>query len=65
MDDGSVKTFSGYRAQHNDSVGPTIGGVRFHPKVNVDEVKALSMWMSMKCGIAGFTFWRWKGWSYL
>lgn len=52
MDDGSVKIFSGYRAQHNDSVGPTIGGVRFHPKINDDEIKALSMWMSLKCGIA-------------
>lgn len=43
MDDGSVKIFSGYRAQHNDSVGPTIGGVRFHPKINDDDIKALSM----------------------
>ncbi|MEH7253201.1 Glu/Leu/Phe/Val dehydrogenase [Neobacillus niacini] len=61
MDDGSVKTFSGYRAQHNDSVGPTIGGVRFHPKVNKDEVKALSMWMSLKCGIADLPFGGGKG----
>src|SRR3954453_11889756 len=42
MDDGSVKTFSGFRVQHNDSVGPTIGGVRFHPKVNDDEIKAFA-----------------------
>ena len=61
MDDGSVKTFSGYRAQHNDSVGPTIGGVRFHPNVNEDEVKALSMWMSLKCGIADLPFGGGKG----
>ena len=61
MDDGSVKTFSGFRAQHNDSVGPTIGGVRFHPKVNEDEVKALPMWMSMKCGIADLPFGGGKG----
>lgn len=61
MDDGSVKIFSGYRAQHNDSVGPTIGGVRFHPKINDDDIKALSMWMSMKCGIAGLPFGGGKG----
>src|SRR4051794_15246927 len=51
MDDGSVKIFSGFRAQHNDSVGPTIGGIRFHPMINENEVKALAMWMSLKCGI--------------
>jgi glutamate dehydrogenase len=61
MDDGSVKVFTGYRAQHNDSVGPTIGGVRFHPKINEDEVKALSMWMSLKCGIADLPFGGGKG----
>jgi glutamate dehydrogenase len=61
MDDGSVKIFSGYRAQHNDSVGPTIGGVRFHPKVNDNDIKALAMWMSMKCGIAGLPFGGGKG----
>ncbi|SDI04997.1 glutamate dehydrogenase [Alteribacillus bidgolensis] len=46
MDDGKVKIFTGYRAQHNDAVGPTKGGVRFHPDVNEEEVKALSLWMS-------------------
>ena len=51
MDDGSVKIFTGYRAQHNDAVGPTKGGVRFHPDVTEDEVKALSIWMSLKSGI--------------
>jgi glutamate dehydrogenase len=61
MDDGSVKVFTGFRAQHNDSVGPTIGGVRFHPKINEDEVKALSMWMSLKCGIANLPFGGGKG----
>lgn len=61
MDDGSVKVFTGYRAQHNDSVGPTIGGVRFHPKINEDEIKALSMWMSLKCGIADLPFGGGKG----
>jgi glutamate dehydrogenase len=61
MDDGSVKIFSGFRAQHNDSVGPTIGGIRFHPKINDDDIKALSMWMSMKCGIVGLPFGGGKG----
>src|SRR5699024_447977 len=51
MDDGSVKVFTGYRAQHNDAVGPTKGGVRFHPNVTELEVKALSTWMSLKAGI--------------
>ncbi|MFP7297419.1 Glu/Leu/Phe/Val family dehydrogenase [Neobacillus niacini] len=61
MDDGSVKVFTGFRAQHNDSVGPTIGGVRFHPKISEDEVKALSMWMSLKCGISDLPFGGGKG----
>jgi glutamate dehydrogenase len=61
MDDGSTKIFTGFRAQHNDAVGPTKGGVRFHPKVNEDEIKALSMWMSLKCGIADLPFGGGKG----
>ena len=61
MDDGTVKTFKGYRAQHNQAVGPTKGGVRFHPDVNVEEVKALSMWMTMKCGITNLPFGGGKG----
>ncbi|MFK9089990.1 Glu/Leu/Phe/Val family dehydrogenase [Bacillus salipaludis] len=61
MDDGSTKVFSGFRAQHNDAIGPTMGGVRFHPRVSEEEVKALSMWMSMKCGIADLPFGGGKG----
>ncbi|MFB7138976.1 Glu/Leu/Phe/Val dehydrogenase [Gottfriedia sp. NPDC056225] len=61
MDDGSVKIFTGYRSQHNDSVGPTKGGIRFHPEVNEDEVKALSMWMSLKCGIVDLPYGGGKG----
>ena len=61
MDDGSTKIFNGYRAQHNDAIGPTMGGVRFHPKVTATEVKALSMWMSLKCGIADLPFGGGKG----
>ncbi|ETI67603.1 Glu/Leu/Phe/Val family dehydrogenase [Neobacillus vireti] len=61
MDDGSTKVFSGFRSQHNDAVGPTMGGVRFHPQINADEIKALSMWMSLKCGIADLPFGGGKG----
>ncbi|WP_433957364.1 Glu/Leu/Phe/Val family dehydrogenase [Cytobacillus horneckiae] len=61
MDDDTVRVFTGYRAQHNDAVGPTKGGVRFHPEVNEDEVKALSMWMSLKCGIADLPYGGGKG----
>jgi len=61
MDDGSVQIFTGYRAQHNDSVGPTKGGVRFHPNVSETEVKALSIWMSLKCGIVDLPYGGGKG----
>nr|WP_088042809.1 Glu/Leu/Phe/Val dehydrogenase [Bacillus sp. EAC] len=61
MDDDSVKIFTGYRSQHNDAVGPTKGGIRFHPEVNEDEVKALSMWMSLKCGIVDLPYGGGKG----
>lgn len=61
MDDGSVKVFTGYRVQHNDAVGPTKGGVRFHPEVNEPEVVALSIWMSLKCGIVDLPYGGGKG----
>ena len=61
MDDGSVKVFTGYRSQHNDSVGPTKGGIRFHPEVDAAEVKALSIWMGLKCGITNLPFGGGKG----
>ncbi|MDN4492849.1 Glu/Leu/Phe/Val family dehydrogenase [Ureibacillus aquaedulcis] len=61
MDDGSTKVFTAYRAQHNDAVGPTKGGVRFHPMVSEDEVKALSMWMTLKCGIVDLPYGGGKG----
>ncbi|MDV6378941.1 Glu/Leu/Phe/Val dehydrogenase [Sporosarcina sp. GW1-11] len=61
MDDGKVKVFTGYRCQHNDAVGPTKGGVRFHPGVNADEVKALSMWMTLKAGIVDLPYGGGKG----
>ncbi|PZD93501.1 glutamate dehydrogenase [Paenibacillus sambharensis] len=61
MDDGRVRVFTGYRAQHNDAVGPTKGGVRFHPSVTEEEVKALSIWMTLKCGIADLPYGGGKG----
>jgi glutamate dehydrogenase len=61
MDDGSIKVFTGYRAQHNDAVGPTKGGVRFHPDVTESEVKALSIWMSLKAGIVNLPYGGGKG----
>ncbi|KYG90420.1 MULTISPECIES: Glu/Leu/Phe/Val dehydrogenase [Metasolibacillus] len=61
MDDGTTKVFTGYRAQHNDAVGPTKGGVRFHPAVTDEEVKALSMWMTLKCGIVDLPYGGGKG----
>ncbi|AMA73601.1 MULTISPECIES: Glu/Leu/Phe/Val family dehydrogenase [Aneurinibacillus] len=61
MDNGETRVFTGYRAQHNDAVGPTKGGVRFHPDVTEDEVKALSIWMSLKCGIVDLPYGGGKG----
>ncbi|WP_406621594.1 Glu/Leu/Phe/Val family dehydrogenase [Bacillus atrophaeus] len=61
MDNGSVNVFTGYRSQHNDAVGPTKGGVRFHPEVTEEEVKALSIWMSLKCGITNLPYGGGKG----
>ncbi|MDA8353106.1 MAG: Glu/Leu/Phe/Val dehydrogenase [Firmicutes bacterium] len=61
MDDGKVEVFTGYRAQHNDSLGPTKGGVRFHPNVTENEVKALSIWMSLKAGIVDLPYGGGKG----
>jgi glutamate dehydrogenase len=61
MDDGSTQVFTGYRAQHNDAVGPTKGGIRFHPNITEKEVKALSIWMSLKCGIVDLPFGGAKG----
>lgn len=61
MDDGTTKVFHGYRSQHNDALGPTKGGIRFHPDVTIDEVMALSMWMTLKCGVVGIPYGGGKG----
>lgn len=61
MDDGSIKVFKGFRCQHNDALGPTKGGIRFHPQVNEDEVKALAAWMTFKCSLVGIPYGGGKG----
>lgn len=61
MDDGSIEVFEGYRSQHNEATGPTKGGIRFHPDVSMDEVRALSMWMTFKCGVVGLPYGGGKG----
>ncbi len=61
MDDGTLKVFKGYRAVHNDAIGPGKGGIRLHPGVNPDEVKALSVWMTFKCGVMGVPYGGGKG----
>ena len=61
LDNGTVKTFTGYRSQHNNAVGPFKGGLRFHPDVTKDEVKALSTWMTFKCSVAGIPYGGGKG----
>ena len=61
MDDGSVRVFDGYRVVHNMTRGPAKGGIRYHPDVTQDEVKALSMWMTWKCALMGLPFGGAKG----
>lgn len=60
-DDGSLAIFTGYRVHHNNTRGPTKGGIRFHPNVNLDEVKALAFWMTIKCAVVGIPFGGAKG----
>jgi glutamate dehydrogenase (NAD(P)+) len=60
-DDGSVRVCMGYRVHHNVTRGPAKGGIRYHPTVDLDEVKALAMWMTWKCAVAGIPFGGAKG----
>lgn len=61
MDDGSTRVFEGYRVQHSTSRGPAKGGIRFHPAVNNDEVKALAAWMTFKCAAVNIPYGGGKG----
>jgi glutamate dehydrogenase (NAD(P)+) len=61
MDDGNIRVFTGYRSQHNMSRGPAKGGIRYHQDVTIDEVKALSMWMTWKCATVAIPYGGGKG----
>ncbi|MFN8484339.1 MAG: Glu/Leu/Phe/Val dehydrogenase [Anaerolineae bacterium] len=61
MDNGSVRIFNGYRVHHNTVLGPSKGGIRYHPDVTLDEVRALAMWMTWKCATVGLPFGGAKG----
>ncbi|TMK69194.1 MAG: Glu/Leu/Phe/Val dehydrogenase [Actinobacteria bacterium] len=61
MDDGTTRVFQGYRVTHNVARGPSKGGIRYHPDVTLDEVKALAMWMTWKCALSGIPFGGAKG----
>jgi glutamate dehydrogenase (NAD(P)+) len=61
MDDGRIQVFTGYRVQHNVARGPAKGGIRYHPSVSLDEVRALAMWMTWKCAVANLPYGGAKG----
>ena len=61
MDDGGIRVFKGFRCQHNDVLGPTKGGIRFHPQVEMKEVEALAAWMTFKCALVGIPYGGAKG----
>ncbi len=61
MDDGTVKLFTGFRIQHNDTRGPTKGGIRYHPDVTLDETRALAVWMTLKAAVANIPYGGAKG----
>ena len=61
LDNNEIRVFTGFRSQHNDARGPYKGGIRYHPQVTIDEVKALSMWMTWKCAIADIPYGGGKG----
>jgi glutamate dehydrogenase/leucine dehydrogenase len=61
MDNGKTKTFQAFRSQHNNALGPYKGGIRFHQNVSESEVKALALWMAIKCAIAGIPYGGGKG----
>src|ERR1700680_3564827 len=61
LDNGTVRMFEGYRVQHNVTRGPAKGGLRFHPAIDIDEVKALAMWMTWKCALTNLPYGGAKG----
>ena len=61
LDSGEVRIFTGYRVQHNTARGPAKGGIRYHPDVTLDEVKALAMWMTWKCAVCNIPYGGAKG----
>jgi glutamate dehydrogenase (NADP+) len=61
MDDGSTRHFTGFRCRYNSTLGPTKGGIRFHPGVNMAEVQALALWMTIKCAVVGLPYGGGKG----
>jgi glutamate dehydrogenase/leucine dehydrogenase len=61
MDDGSTKIFEGYRVEYNNALGPYKGGIRYHPQTEINEVKALAFWMTLKCAVAGIPMGGGKG----
>ena len=61
MEDKSVRVFTGYRVHHNTALGPTKGGIRYHPATTLDEVRALAMWMTWKCAVVGIPYGGAKG----
>jgi len=61
MDDGATSHFTGYRCRYNNSLGPTKGGIRFHPDVSMAEVQALALWMTIKCAVVGLPYGGAKG----
>jgi glutamate dehydrogenase (NAD(P)+) len=61
LDDGSIEVFTGYRVHHNAARGPTKGGIRYHPDTNLDEVRALAMWMTWKCAVVNIPYGGAKG----
>ena len=61
MDNGKTRVFTGHRVQHSTTRGPAKGGIRYHPDVTLDEVKALAMWMTWKCSVMGLPYGGGKG----
>ena len=61
MDDGATKIFEGYRVEYNNALGPYKGGIRYHPLTEINEVKALAFWMTLKCAVVGIPMGGGKG----